>query len=289
MIVTIELQDLVCVDQFRSEGCRPYLWGVLLQVDDDTVNSGALVATVSFAPPSDGAFVPIASAMHAGDSAAIPGPVSQYRARFRSGQNRNDLILVVVLWDARDTPAAAVAAGYGAFLGEIRDAIADNLLDLSTADEDQVSVIEAKISQRVHAKVESEIRGQLSDLEKVEVELGVLTPDQLINSAFWHVSIQDADSAQSFTLPFSDNLNDDFALGARMTVTSDPCEDQLARISFAQRAIENTRGAIKQLHSSPESPKIEKEIEELENELLALQAKLAQAQHDLEQCRIANP
>jgi septal ring factor EnvC (AmiA/AmiB activator) len=126
-------------------------------------------------------------------------------------------------------------------------------------------------------------------LEKVEVELGVLTPDQLINSAFWHVSIQDADSAQSFTLPFSDNLNDDFALGARMTVTSDPCEDQLARISFAQRAIENTRGAIKQLHSSPESPKIEKEIEELENELLALQAKLAQAQHDLEQCRIANP
>jgi len=285
VIVTIELQDLVCTDQFRSEGCRPYLWGVLLQVDDDTLGSGALVATVSFAPPPDGAFVPIASAMHAGDSAAIPGAVSRYGARFRSGQNRNDL----VLWDARDTPAGAVAAGYDAFIGEIRDAIADNLLDLSTANEDQVGVIEAKINQRVHDKVESAIRGQLSDLQKVEVELGILTPDQPIDSAFRHVSIQDAASAESFTLPFSDILNDDFALHAQMTVTSDPCEDQLARVGSAQRAIENTRGAIKQLRSKPESPKIEKEIEKLENELLVLQAKLAQAQHDLELCRIANP
>jgi len=289
MIVTIELQDLACTDQFRSEGCRPYLWGVLLQVDDDTLSSGALVATVSFAPSPDGAFVPIASAMHAGDSAAIPGAVSRYGARFRSGQNRNDLILVVVLWDARDTPAGAVAAGYDAFIGEIRDAIADNLLDLSTANEDQVNVIEAKINQRVHDKVESAIRGQLSDLQKIEVELGILTPDQPINSAFRHVSIQDAASTESFTLPFSDILNDDFALHALMTVTSDSCEDQLARVGSAQRAIENTRGALKQLRSKPESPKIEKEMEKLENELLVLQAKLAQAQHDLEQCRIANP
>lgn len=81
-------------------------------------------------------------------------------ARFRSGQNRNDLILVVILWDARDTPPGAVAAGYDAFLGEIRDAIADNL--------------------------------------------------------------QDAAPAESFTLPFSDILNDDFNLHAQMTVTSGP-------------------------------------------------------------------
>jgi hypothetical protein len=289
MIVTIELQDLGCVDQFRSEGCRPYLWGVLLQVDDETIRSGALVATVSFAPPPDGAFVPIASAMHAGDSAAIPGAVSRYGARFRSGQNTNDLILVVILWDARDTPAAAVVAGYEAFLGEIRDAVADNLQDLSTANEDQLNVIEAKISQRVHDKVGSAIQGQLSDLEKVEVELGILTPDQLINSAFRHVSIQDAASAESFTLPFSDNLNDDFDLHAQMTVTADPCEDQLARVGSAQRAIENTQGALKQLQGEPESKKTEQAIEELENELLVLQARLTQAQHDLNQCRIANP
>jgi hypothetical protein len=158
--------------------------------------------------------------MHAGDSAAIPGPVSRYGARFRSGQSRNDLILVVVLWDARDTPANAVAAGYEAFLDEIRVAIADNLLDLSTANAKQTAAIEAKIQKRLHDKVEDAIRGELSDLQKVEVELGLLTPDQLIGGAFRRASIQAADSTETFTLPFNDILNDDFDLQVQMTVTA---------------------------------------------------------------------
>ena len=111
-------------------------------MDDDTLASGALVAMVSFPPVPDGSFSEIAAAMHDGDSAPIPGPVARYAARFRSGQTHNDLILVVVLWDGRDTPLHAIAKGYDAFLGEIRDAVADNLVALSTADDDQEKAIE---------------------------------------------------------------------------------------------------------------------------------------------------
>jgi hypothetical protein len=289
MIVSISLQDLACVDEYRSEGCRPYLWAVLLQVDDDTLGSSALVATVSFATPDEGAFLPIASAMHAGDNASIPGPVSKYAARFRSGQSTNDLILVVVLWDARDTPYDAVVAGYEAFLAQVRDAIADNLLELSTADDAQTAVIEAKVSQRVHDKVEDAIRGKLSDTEKVEIELGLLTPDQVIGSAFQQVSIQAVDSTVSFTLPFNDILNDNFDLHATMVVTADPCEDQLVRVSSLQQTIENTRGALTQLSNQTESSKVEQEMQQLEAELQRLNTDLVQALHDLDQCRIANP
>jgi hypothetical protein len=73
VITSIELQQLRCTFQPRPHSSRPYLWGVLLQVDDDTLASGALVATVSFPPAPDGSFSEIAAAMHDGDSATIPG------------------------------------------------------------------------------------------------------------------------------------------------------------------------------------------------------------------------
>src|SRR5690242_17433921 len=66
---SIELQQLRCTFQSRFHSSRPCLWGVLLQVDDDTLASGALVAMVSFPPAPDGSFSEIAAAMHDGDSA----------------------------------------------------------------------------------------------------------------------------------------------------------------------------------------------------------------------------
>ena len=162
-------------------------------MDDDTLASGALVATVSFPPMPDGSFSEIAPAMHGGDSAPIPGEVARYAARFRSGQTRNDLILVVVLWDGQDTPLYAIAKGYDAFLTEIRDAVADNLVALSTADEDQEKTIEEAIKKRVHDKVAAAITGGLSDLDKVAFVTHLKIPDRVIDSQFRHVSLQAAE------------------------------------------------------------------------------------------------
>jgi hypothetical protein len=288
VIASIQLQQLRCTFQPKIEGCRPYLWGVLLQVDDDTLASGALVATVSFPPMPDGSFSEIAPAMHGGDSAPIPGEVARYAARFRSGQARNDLILVVVLWDSQDTPLYATAKGYDAFLGEIRDAVADNLLALSTADENQEKAIEDAIKKRVHDKVEAAIRGGLSDLDKIAFATHLKVPDRVIDSQFRHVSLQAADSVTPFTLTFNDVI-DEFQLDAEQRVVADPCEDQAVQVRFAQQTIENIKGALKQLHQLPESPKTEAKIEQLESELIGWQATLVQAQNDLAACRIANP
>jgi hypothetical protein len=288
VIASIELQQLRCTFQSRFHSSRPYLWGVLLQVDDDTLASGALVAMVSFPPAPDGSFSEIAAAMHDGDSAPIPGPVARYAARFRSGQAHNDLILVVVLWDARDTPLHAVAKGYDAFLGEIRDAVADNLVALSTADDDQEKAIEETINKRVHDKVEAAIRGDLSDLDKAAFFTGLKSPDRLIDSKFRHVSLEAVDSVTPFTFTFKDEL-DELQLDAQQTVVADPCEDQAVRVRFAQQTIANIKGALKQLHNQPESPKTEAKIEQLEAELSTWNATLAQAQNDLAACRIANP
>jgi hypothetical protein len=288
MIASIQLRRLRCTFQPKIQGCRPYLWGVLLGVDDDTLASGALVATVSFPPTPDGSFSEIAPAMHGGDTAPIPGEVARYAARFRSGQTHNDLILVVVLWDGQDTPLHAIAKGYAAFLGEIRDAVADNVVALSTADEDQEKAIEETIKKRVHDKVEAAIKGDLSDLDKIAFATGLNTPDRLIDSKFRHVSLKAADSVTPFTFTFNDVI-DEFQLDAEQSVVADPCEEQAVRVRFTQQTIENIQGALKQLHHQPESPKIEAKIEQLEAELLTWKATLVQARSDLAACRIANP
>ena len=72
-------------------------------------------------------------------------------------------------------------------------------------------------------------------------------------------------------------------------VVADPCEDQAARVRFAQQTIENIQGALRQLHQLPESQQTEAKIEQLEDELITWKATLVQAQNDLAACRTANP
>jgi hypothetical protein len=72
-------------------------------------------------------------------------------------------------------------------------------------------------------------------------------------------------------------------------VVADPCEDQAVRVRFVQQTIANIKGALKQLHNQPESPKTEAKIEQLETELITWNATLVPAQNDLTACRIANP
>ena len=131
VIVSIELQQLRCRAESDSNGSQPYLWVERLQVDDDTLSSTALVASVAWPPPPAGAQVVIHEGMRAGQSAPIPDLLARLGAQFRPGQRTRDLIIVAALWDRRDTPFSAVLAGYEAFLPEVRDAVAANVLALA--------------------------------------------------------------------------------------------------------------------------------------------------------------
>jgi hypothetical protein len=65
MIISITLDQLSCNTETEGGGSHPYLWAVLLQVDDKTIASGALVAEIAFAPSPTGAQIIIAEGMRA--------------------------------------------------------------------------------------------------------------------------------------------------------------------------------------------------------------------------------
>jgi hypothetical protein len=284
MITSITLDQLSCNTETEGGGSRPYLWAVLLQVDDETIASGALAARIGFAPSPIGAQIIIAEGMRAGGTAPVPAPQQRMAAQFDPGQQRRDLILITVLWDEHDLPFDDILAGYDAFLGTSRDAVAANLVALGSSSPDiQQAAIDA-VTATVNQQVNDAIDGKLSLAFKLEVKVGLKTPDKVIDSAFAHFAVAEAASASTLSLAFGAGTGHDYQIDGTFTVTADPCEAELIRIRAAQQAIANTEGALKKLNGH-EGPGTEKQIELLEEELSAQQGRLAAAEADLSQCR----
>ncbi len=292
MFIEIDFVRLLC----ERGGAQPYLWMELLQIDDDTLApNGPRVAAVDWRPQfEDQGFV--GGEMKAGDSAPMPLELARLNAHFREGLMRRDLILVASLWDHHDTPSAAVAAGYSAFLSELRDAVADpmNLLALSAGSGPEYDSAIQRITKRVHDKVEAAITDKISWLDKAGIIVGLEDTDRLIDSTF--KLFADSDFTQPnrptpftpFTLTFHDS-SADFKLDAQLFVTNDPCEDELIPVMSLQQEIATMEGALKQLanaHGGEPRPEDEKNMERIEKDLRAAQAKLKVAQDAYERCRL---
>jgi hypothetical protein len=285
MITSIVLNQLVCAAESNGGGSHPYLWAELLQIDNRTIDSGALVASIGFAPPPIGAQLVITEGMRAGDTAPIPAPQARLAAQFDQAESIKDLILVAVLWDRHDTPIDAILAGYDAFLGSARDAVAKNLEALSSASGDVVNAAVDEVRAEINQQVNDAISGKLSTLDKVEIAAGLETSDSVIGSAFVHFALAQGNPPSGFSLAFGSGSTHDYRIDGTITVTVDPCESELIRVQAANQAIANTRSALKQLIGH-EGPATEKQIEILDAELSTQQARLAAAQADLNLCRI---
>jgi hypothetical protein len=284
MITSITLDQLSCDTETEGDGSHPYLWAVLLQVDDATIASGALVARIAFAPSPTGAQIIIADGMRTGDMAPVPAPQRRLAAQFNPGQRQRDLILITVLWDQHDIPFDAVLAGYDAFLGTSRDAVAANLLGLgSSSPVVQQAAVDA-VTATINQQVSDAIEGKLSLVDKLEIKAHLKTPDTVIDSAFRHFALAEVDSASTLSLPFGAGSGHDYRIDGTFTVIVDPCEAELIRVRAAQQAIANTEGALKKLIGH-EGPGTEKQIELLEEELSTQKGRLAAAEADLSQCR----
>lgn len=179
----VVFEQLRCVTLRLTESrTEPYIWPVLIRVDDNTIATDALVAVT--APLQANARVVIKDSMRAGETAAIPGSVGILRTRFEDNLTFRHLVLVVALLEEDETPKSAMLKGFQAFISELRAAIAENLLDLSaTTGEDLQALIDA-IKKRVEDKVKSAIRGGLSAWEKAKVAAGILNLDDAVGSAF---------------------------------------------------------------------------------------------------------
>jgi hypothetical protein len=281
----VELDQLRCnIEDDGDSHSEPYIWPALLQVDDDTLASPVLVSIGS--APSAPFRVVVQDDMQAGQAAPIPAGVNMNRlvARFRDGLTRTNLILVVALSESDGTPEHAIDAGFSAFRSELRDAIADHLLELDAAKDDpvQLKAVTDTIKKRVGDKVDSAIEGDLSGTEKTEIFLGIIGKDDKIGSDF---IVFDKMEDRSFTLHFtSDDGKNDYELDGRLSAIVNPCQAELDRINIANHTIVNIKGALKQLHNQPESTQTEAQIELLEAELLAENAELKAAQQAFQAC-----
>src|SRR5512144_2923481 len=104
----ITLQRLRCIREAGEggEGSAPYLWPVLLWIDDATATVGAVT------PPVEYARIVIKNGMHANETADIFASVGVLDHRFDDDLTKHQLILVVALWEANDTSVAALNAGF---------------------------------------------------------------------------------------------------------------------------------------------------------------------------------
>ena len=286
MIASIRLDNLHCIAESDEGGSTPYLWFVLLLIDDDTIASGALVVETGF---TAGARMIIGRNVKTGDIVTIPAEIDRgYGARLRPGQTYRDLAVIAALWKQHDTPIDAMQAGYLTFLDGVRTAVAANLTELSSLDMSTRQSTIKKIQDALQPQIQGAIENALSTWDKLQIYVGLAQPDALIGSTSTSFTIEEQDSTPPpFALGFPTDAPT-YEISCRLRVVADPCEDQLVRVLALQQSIANTRGAMQELLSAPETSKTEKQLEALDAELADLQAQLDTAQADLATCRAAS-
>jgi hypothetical protein len=290
MIADLELSQLQCNKQSDgSGGCNPYLWVVLLRIDDDTLGGNPPAAAVFPQDPAAPRIV-VEAGMKAGDTAVVPDQVDSLVTDIRTDSVQRNLILIAALLDQHDTSWAAMAAGYQAFVTTAPVAVGAQLLQLQDAAlyEQAIQAITSQISNQVKSAIEA----QLSWWDKVQIALHLETPDRIIGTAYQDWQSVAASSSGSYPLEITstsgDIVTDDFVLGCQLAVTVDPCEDQVAAVQGIQQAIANIEGLTKQLTSGQvhEPPaQVETELNQLAAEMIKEREKLAAAEAALDDCR----
>ena len=298
------LERLNCVTlTYTEERTEPYIWPALIRIDDSTLTTPDLVAMQTLSLGS--ARVVIKDSMRAGETANISSGVGILRTPFEDNLMTRRLILVVALLESDETPVSAMRAGFNAFNSELRTAIAENLLALSMANEEQTKAITDAISQRVEGRVRSAIENGLSAYEKAKVIAGFLDLDDSVGSDFKSFG-KDSLGPATFTLHFEakgkilgvfDSLSV-YEIDGQLQikpVVVDRCQAQINAVNAAQAVVNGIEAEIKELQDQlkgkgdePPLPKsfIIAEIKRIRKEELApAVADLQAAQAALKACR----
>jgi hypothetical protein len=288
----IDLERLRCIRESDGTGhSEPYIWPVLLWIDDNTLTTPELVGVTTLALGN--ARIVIKDDMRAGQTADIPSSVGRLRVRFEDELTIRRLILAVALWEEDETPEVAMRAGFQAFSRELRAAVADNLFALSQASEEEEKAIIATIKTRVRDRVTSAIKDGLTGLQKTRVLLGTLNLDDIIGSSFFRSSSELL--ATSISLTFRTGSANQYEIQGNLQVLPVPvdrCQARINAVKAAQSAVDDIDSQIKQLqtelrHASPsDKPFIISEIRRLRREELAVaMAALEDARRALQACR----
>jgi hypothetical protein len=286
---SITLQTLHCIRQDRgSGGSAPFIWPATVWINTGTAN------VIVVAPASSQARVTLSNGMHNGDSASIPPNVGVITRRFDDDLSKYKLVVTVVLWEKRDLPDGAVTAGFNAFPGALQDAIVANLLGLASTDPTTNAAAVKAVKDSVHQKVQNAIEGALTFAEKIEIKLGTLVPDSVIDNSSTTVSTT---LPQSFQITFGntpDNQSNDYTIDASLQLKPVICEAELNAVNQDQVVVNQLEAQLRQLKTelarAPANQKKEIEQEILDftkNQLTPAKNKLAKDTAALVACRKA--
>ena len=295
----IVLESLHCIkelDLLRGKGSEPYLWPVLIRIDDLTLQTEALIDVT--APILGNSRMVIKNDIRQGQSAEIPPSVGVLRFRLEDSLFDTRLILIVALWDEDDAPDKSVHAGFQAFVSALAAGL--TLLAIKDAedrkDEEAKAAIAKDIQEQVNKKVRAAITDSLSGPQKVAVKTGFLNMDDVIGSAFKGFSNA---LPTKFSLTTGAGTVNEFQIQGRLDVREvrkDPCQAQVEDVREAQTGVNDVNNQIKALQeelkkaSPAEKPFINSEIKRLrEEDLVIAQESLGVALTKLSICRSRQP
>lgn len=292
----ISLDRLRCLAEDDASGhSEPYVWTVLLWVDDNTIGSGQIVG--SLAPGNlQGARAVVKEGMKAGDDAPMPSAQRTFARRFEDGLSIRQIGIVVAMFEEDETPDDAVRAAYDAFRRELPAAVAEFIgTHLRGPENDQER---EEIADQVRPKVKAAGADALSTTEKLQVFLGTLNLDDEVAFASFFSEIEgDAQETRSFTLAFvSDDERNHYEIDGRFQLRPPPapdrCQPQIDRVNQARGALAGLEATIRSLQEElREAPPSQKpfliaEIRRIRREEMPVAAAaLEAAQRALARCR----
>lgn len=294
----IHLDRCRCLVEHDGTGhSEPYIWTVLIWVDDTTIGSGRIVGSRA---PSEfqGARAVIRAGMRAGQEASLPPVQRSFAHRFEDGLTVRRIGLVVVLLEEDETPDDAVRAAYKAFVRELPPAIADFIRSNGRGPE--TAAERGQIVAAVQPKVVAAGRDALSAFEKLQVFLGSLDLDDQLAFGTFFAEVGGGGPDDPFTLRLIEgsaaNPKQHYEIDGRLELrpppAPDPCQAQADRVDRARVALDGLQSEIAGLqaelqNASPqEKPVILAQIRQIRRDLIpeAAQA-LDLARTALARCR----
>jgi hypothetical protein len=292
--VTAVLQELHCVKESEG-GSEPYIWPVLLWIDDTTVHNPGDDVLGLRGPLLGEARVVLKQSMKAGENAPIPFPLGSRGVRLEAASGISNVLLVVALFEQDETPQAAMWAGCKRFASELRTAIVQRFLRLKAAvdqgDDDELQRLIDEIKAQVRAAAESATWEGLTSWQKTRYLLGTLNLDDYVGSAFYFGK---PGRAQLDLVVKSDSGSDEYGITGTIEAqptTVDLCQAQADAAAAAQAVVDGIEGQISaakaRYHdaSPAEKSTIKAQLEQLNQDLDVAMAALDEARRALQRCR----
>ena len=131
----------------------------------------------------------------------------------------------------------------------MQDAIVANLIGLASTDPATNAAAVKAVKDSVHQKVQNAIEGALTDAEKIEIKLGTLVPDSVIDNSSTVVTTAPPGSFQITFGNTSDNQSNFYTIDAGLQLKPVLCEAELDAVNRDQVVVNQLEVQLRALQA----------------------------------------